>query len=206
MFGKNNNNSDDGNNFTKDYLISQAKYDEIINATLSSQTLYVMELLDKNNIEPTNSNLVDKSKQNLLHLAVRTKNYMLAEYLIEKKVSQSAKNIFGETPVDIAMKNNDTRMVELLYDVNKINNYKQLYEKLEDKCDDLRYNYNTLLSENTKLLFQVDDTNKTNKRLRDTCDTHEREIKRLKLDNNRLVDDNRVLQITVTNLRNTMKK
>lgn len=204
MFGNNNNNNN--NNFTKHYLISQAKYDEILNAALSSHTLLVMDLLDKSNLEPTNSNLVDKSKQNLLHLAVKTKNYMLAEYLIEKKVSQIAKNIFNETPVDIAIKNNDIRMIELLYGVNKMDNYKQLTQKLEDKCDDMKFNYEKILSENTNLSYKLEESTKTNKRLRDTNDVQEREIKRLKTDNVRLSEDNKILQTTVTNLRNSMKK
>ncbi len=206
MFGGGNNNNNNNNNFTKNYLISQAIYDEIINATIASRTLHVMDLLDKNNIEPTNSNLVDKSKQNLLHLAVRTKNYMLAEYLIEKKVSQSAKNVFGETAVDIAIKNNDTRMLELLYGINKIDSYKQLNDKLECKYNDMKFNYDTILNKNTQLSYNLDESNKTNKRLRDTCDVQEREIKKLKIEKEMVCEDNKVLQTTLNNLRNSMRK
>ena len=199
--------------FTKNNMVTQGKYDEIMNEALGSQTLSVINSLETNNINPTNINLVDKSKQNLLHLACKTKNYMLAEYLINKNVSHKVKNLFNETALDIAIKNGDVQMIGLLYGTSNIDNYKLSILKLEDKCNDFKLNIEMVMGINCKLerekmeaCEQLNNVTRTNKRLRDNHDTQEREIKKLKTENSLLTNDNKTLQITVNNLRSTMKK
>jgi ankyrin repeat protein len=182
------------------------RYDEIINAAREGKSILAMNLLDKYGMHPTNTNLIDKSKDTLLHLAARTREYMLAEYLLNKNVSSVVKNIFGETPVDIAIKNHDSRMLELMYRVNNVTNLNSQINKLENKCDELRVNYNTVSRNNTYLSLKNDELGASNKRLRETNEFQEREIKKLKIDNTNLTNDNKTLQTTIITLRNAMKK
>lgn len=204
-FSNNNNKPPVCIDYVTPIITIQTKCNEIMNAAIESETILVMNLLEKYDIEPSNQYLTDKSQQNLLHIAVKTKNYMLTEFLIEKNVVQD-KNIFGETPLNIAMKNSDSRMIELLYEVNKINNYKQLNTKLEVKYDDLQFSYNRISYVNDQLRTENNNLKITNKRLRDNEDANDREIKKLRIDKSSLMEDNRILQTTINNLRNSMKK
>ena len=189
----------------KPAIMTRTKCEEIMDAAVESKTVLAMNLLENYDIEPSNRLLMDKSQQNLLHIAAKTKNYMFAEFLVEKGVSQD-KNIFGETPLDIAMKNSDSRMIQLLYEVNKVGTFKQSIKKLEDKCDDLRYNFERVSTINDQLKTENTNLKITNKRLRDSEEVNDREVKKLKTEKNALLEDNRCLQTTVNNLRNSMKK
>jgi ABC-type phosphate transport system auxiliary subunit len=97
-------------------------------------------------------------------------------------------------------------MIELLYEVNNVNTFKQSIKKLENKCDDLRGNYDRVSSINDQLKTENSTLKITNKRLRDDGDINDRELKKLKTEKIALLDDNRVLQTTVNNLRSSMRK
>jgi hypothetical protein len=160
-----------------DIMFGSNKNAEIIKATYHAQNLKVYNLLDENNIKPSSKNLVDEMKQNLLHIAVRGRNYVLVEYFVDNDVSQTDKNIFNETPLDIAIKNNDKEMVELLCGHGKLENHKKTIKKLEDKCDDYRMNYEKVASINFDLKTQVESFNKSNQRLREVYDTVNNQLK-----------------------------
>jgi ankyrin repeat protein len=206
---------------------NKGKYEEIIEATLKAQTLTVHHLLEKYNVKPTDSNLVDKSNQNLLHMSVRAQNPILVEYLMENNVSHTAKNIFGETAMDIAIKNNDTHIVELLCGSKQIESLKKSCKKLETKCDEYKFNFEKASIINTQLKSEMEKGNKSLKRQRELYETQGLELKRVRTENGilkvtvtrqevtihdqeerivRLNSDNNVLQVTIKNLRDSMKK
>ncbi len=207
-------------------ILTRAKCDEIMDAAVDSNTFLVKQLLENGNFKPSDSLLVNKAKDSLLHLAVRTKNYGLVEYLLENNVTQT-KNVFGETPADIAMKNGDSKMMGLLLEVYKVNELRQtnrnltydneakgmaLHNMTADTLK-LKVNNESLQFSVNNLKSQVQNTESTLKRLRDNNDVTEREFKKLKLDHTqltndyvKLTNDHVVLQKTYTNLRSSMKK
>lgn len=212
---------------TNSSVMLQKKCCDIRGAAIGSNTLFVIDLLETNKIDVNNVNLFDESKQTLLHIAVKTKNYMLVEYLLGKNIDKDCVNIFGECALDIAIKNNDKKMIELLYDIGTINYHKNNNNKLEDKCDDLRFNYEKVLgfndklqrekselisdlnmqmrkcakleNENLGLVTNLDREMKNNKRLREDNDVCVRDLKKLKIDHQILTD-------TYNKLRDCMKK
>ncbi len=207
-------------------ILTRAKCDEIMDAAIDSNTNLVKQLLEYGYYKPSDSLLINKSKDNLLHLAVRTKNYMLVEYLLENNVQQT-KNIFGETPSDIAMKNGDNKMMGLLLEVYKVNELKQTNKNLtyDNEAKEmalhnmtadtlkLKVNNESLQFSVNNLKNQVQNNELSLKRLRDTNDMTDREFKKLKVDHVqltndfvKLTNDHVVLQKTYTNLRNGMKK
>ena len=211
MFGNNNN-----NNNNKNFNVSNINpnvYDEIILDTLNSHTLSVMNLLDKNNISLDDEKLIDSSNQNLLHLSVKTKNVMLTEFLLDKKLDKNKKNIFGETPIDIAFKDQNREMVEKLYGVDKLNFHIQANKRLESKFDELDRNYqkflvinSNLTAENTVLKKRLDNEIKTNKRKTEECFAVENDYKRMKIERDNVIDDNKTLRVVINNLRNGSRK
>lgn len=194
-------------------MFGSNKNAEIIQATYDCQNLKVYNLLDENNIKPSSKNLVDEMKQNLLHIAVRRKNYVLVEYLIENDVSQTDKNIFDERPLDIAIKNNDFQMVELLCGRGNSENQKKTIKKLEDKCDDYKMNYEKVANINLDLKTQVESVTKSNKRLRNIYNTVNNQLQTehatytSALQNcEKLREENKGLKTELNNLRITTKR
>ncbi|MCJ7636383.1 MAG: ankyrin repeat domain-containing protein, partial [Nitrososphaeraceae archaeon] len=102
-------------NFWSNYSnLNEDTRKSIISKAYSKDTNGVTYLLDSHNIDVNDSTLVDESKNTLLHLAVATKNTSLAKHLIGKKSTLNKKNSFGETPMQIALKNQDEGMVKIL--------------------------------------------------------------------------------------------
>ncbi len=189
-------------------VLTKAKCDEITDATIESNTNLVLQLLRNGNYNPSDKLFMNKTKDSLLHLAARTKNYGLAEFLIENNVEQT-KNIFGETPANIAMKNGDDRMAKLLLENDRINELKQINKNLkyDNEIKKIALDNMTIKVLNLNSALEL-----SNKRLRDNEET-DRVFKKLKTDhtqlNNdyvKLTNDHVVLQTTYDNLRSSMKK
>jgi chromosome segregation ATPase len=140
-------------------------------------------------------------------LAARTKNHMLANYLIEQKVKQ-IKNVFGELPSDIAMKNGDINMIEILLGYDKLNQCLSTNAKLTSKLKETQSYYdrvtniNDLLKEQTeKLRGNVITLERNNKRLREDLDTSDRELKRTKMSNEVIMKENDELKKNNKNVK-----
>ncbi len=193
-------------------VLTWEKREAITDATIASNTNLVLQLLENGNFNPSDKLFMNKTKDSLLHLATRTKNYELAEFLIENNVEQTT-NIFGETPANIAMKNCDNKMAKLLLENNRINELKQNNKDL--KCDNELKTIALQKMTAKSLNFQENNgvLELSNKRLREDNDKNERVFKKLKTDHEDLtvkhqllVKDNDTLKITYTNLRDSLKK
>lgn len=157
--------------------VSNECRDELINLTISQKTWEVIEYLEEHKIDPNDYNLVDNLGNTLLHLAVSTKNLLLTRHLVRIKSNQSKQNIFKETPMKIAMKNNDEHIIQELMDIS-----------------------------NSEELEELENEKKNNKRLRDDNNELKSENKKLNTENKKLKMDNSELQKTVKTLRESFKK
>jgi len=186
----------------------------------TSSTSNVINTLSRNNINPSSASLVDDFDQNLLHIAVKTKNYELTKYLVKEKTSMTKLSLFYETPYDIAIKNQDKKMIEILLSHDEFNFYKNEVARLNNTLSDSKHNNNSLIVTNKDLTIKnstlqvqlsvsntkLEEEKRSNKRKFEEYENCFRENKRLKTDNTKLQYDNTTLQNTVTSLRNSMKK
>ena len=211
-------------------VLTKSKSDEIMNAMLNFDTSLVIQSLKNGKFNPSDSLLMNNYKENLLHLAVRTKNYKLADFLLENNVEQK-QNIFGETPINIAMKNYDNKMAEMLLVNNKINELKKMNSDLKLENSKINesikiiavnaskiQNDNKILESSVKRLNEELEQTKSSslKRLRDFEETEEKfkkSFKKLKTDHEELkvihqtlIENNKILENNITTLRNEMKK
>jgi ankyrin repeat protein len=163
---------------------------------------------------------LDIYDNSLLHIAILNRSYDIVSYLIHKDSDINCVNQFNETPISIAIKNQDEKMIKIILNFNKyeIENSKvkedNIYLKnentrLNDKIKNLEYNNNKLLDSN-KILTQQNnylsiqlDNEKQNKR---KFDIYEEERLLLKNENKRLKEDNAILQNTVKTLKDLAKK
>lgn len=178
----------------------------IIRAAVQSKTNTVIELLERHRININNSSLVDDYGQNLLHIAVKGVNYDLVRYLMGKGGDRLKRSVYNETPIDIAMKNYDVKMVEILLEVDYESSFKVGNKQLSDKVVELESCNRKLIESNTELSqkngvlhLQLDDERRVGKRLRDESVVMIEENKRVK-------SDNKVLSDTVKVLREAAKK
>ena len=187
---------------------------EIIKNIYSQNTHAVISLINHHHINLDDTNLLDESQQNLLHIAVRTKNLELVKFLMNKKINKQKLNMFGETALDIAIKNHDKKMIEVLLYVEApiIMPYYQQIIKKDDYSESSR---------NVDKLTEELNTEKQNcKRKRDECNTLSNintslknentdlviENGKLKIENKKLKADNNELQKTIKTLRESFKK
>jgi len=211
-------------------VLTKSKSDEIMNAMLNFDTSLVIQSLKNGKFNPSDSLLMNNYKDNLLHIAARTKNYKLADFLLENNVEQK-RNIFGETPINIAMKNYDNKMAEMLLVNNKINELKKMNSDLKLENSKINesikiiavnaskiQNDNKILESSVKRLNEELEQTKSSslKRLRDFEETEEKfkkSFKKLKTDHEELkvihqtlIENNKILENNITTLRNEMKK
>lgn len=161
----------------------------------------------------------DESKQSLLHIAVRSGNRDLCNKLLSHGANIYKIDIFGETPLDIAVQKNNIVLIKLLLNgdiysyKNEIITTKNENIKLIDKNNELEKTNKKLLETNIDLTkkwnnetIRADIEIKTRKRLREELDNTCRENKRLKIENDNLKIDNKILQDTIITLRKSHKK
>lgn len=181
--------------------------------TLSSNTFSVKNTIIKHNVNISSNNMVDECGQNLLHIAVRTKNYDLVRYFMSYDIDKNKKNMFGESPVDIAMKNNDQKMLEIFFVREPDMRHKNENVRLSNRVGELEINNKKLIETNKDLTIkngilhmQRDEAVTFRKRKADEYDICIVENKKLKTENIQLKSDNSALQNTVMTLRSSMKK
>lgn len=198
---------------TKTITVEEDIKKTLIRNTLQSNTNHVKNLITRNNINITNNAIVDEFGQNLLHITSRTKNYELAKYLVSCNVDKNKKNIFGESSVDVAMKNHDREMLDILLNNDEMMRYKNENVRLINRVDDLESNNKKLIETNKDLSIkngllrvQTNEALVSRKRKADDYDICFTENKKLKSDITQLKSDNIALQDTVKSLRNSMKK
>jgi len=187
--------------------------DSLLKNTLRSNTYYVKKMIVEHNVNLNSNNLTDDYDQNLLHIAVKTKNYELAKYLVVNGINKDKKNMLYESPYDIAMKNGDQKMLEILFDGESSSMLKLENTRLSDRISDLETNNKKLIETNKDLTIkngalhiQLDDAIKSKKRKFDEYDVVWTENKRLKTEITQLKFDNSTLQETIKSLRDSMKK
>ena len=201
-------------NFFGSTVVEEDLRQTIIKATSQNERYKVCDLLQRHKLNVNNPYLVDDYGQNLLHLAVRVKGYDLAKFLVEKKIDKLKKNLFHETPFDIALKNHDLKMVETLLNIEYPSNFVLAENKrLTDKVNEIESNNLKLVGSNTALTqknailcIQLDDEKRSHKRQRDDHDNTVNENKKLRNENNLLKEDNKTLTNTIKTLRESMKK
>ena len=146
----------------------------------------------------------DEYGNSLLHIAVSSNNIELVAHLVEINMRKDHKNNFGETPVDIALKNRNLNIIKIL------------------ECDgpsgvpvskSIKATKAKLVRDNAELTKRNSDLSAINdglkgslKRKQTECDEHIGTIKKLRADNNGLKTDNSDLKATVDALRDSFKK
>jgi len=193
---------------------SNTSNDDVINNifyyTINNNNKQVIKLLSENKIDLNDKRCKDTYNNTLLHILANGHNLVLAEYLILYGLRRDHANSFGEKAVDIALKNNNLAMVRILTDIVQDSRLVERIENLETQRKGLYVRIEKTEIELGKAHVEV--RNLKRKRC-DQCEVHEREVKRLKTNNDQLVQtneklkkDNGDLQTTVTNLRASFKK
>lgn len=182
LFGGKNNGSRDNN------LLSL-----LFHFTLNKDTKRVKQLIEDNKI----NDLFDKKYRDdifdykyrddygntLLHIAVKTYNVDLTRYLILKGIDTEAINFFGERAIDIAKKNNNVELIQILSDIIVD---KELKKKIDNLELDKR-NYQADLTQTKVKLNEANNQIKTLKRKRnENIQVVEKENKRLKTEKSSL--------------------
>lgn len=159
---------------------------DIYTNAINRNTAKVINLLVDNNINL--ATYKDCYNQTLLHIAAETSNQDLAKYLMRNGLDKDVKDLFGKSPLDIAMRKNDRMMVQLLMD--------RWIDIITIRDD------NTRLTEmNNRIIATLVLEQTNNKRLREECNLLDRDNKKLRTENINLHKDNEVLQQTIKNLR-----
>ena len=181
--------------------------------TIKNNDRYALtSLISSHNIDINDSIYLDEYQNTLLHQAVLHKADNVIEYLM-KQIDLEKQNQFGETPLDLAIKNHHTKIVKQLTESTKLkedNVYlKSENKRLDEKVKTLESNNSKLLDANKSLTMKNNylqiqlETEKKGKR---RYETFESENKKLKTENEQLKSDNTILQKTVKTLKEFSKK
>ena len=194
--------------------------------TIQKNNDRVIDRIKRYNLDVNDDFYLDDCQQNLLHITTRTGNIHLTQQLINIGMNLEKRNIFGETPLDIAIQRNDSAIVKCLLKeengslakenqvLNQENRYlTQENSRLITKNKEYELNNKRLFDSNKDLtnkfnanLIILQNEQTKNKRLCDDLDFYVRDNKRLKQENIKLKEDNLVLQDTIKNLRNNNRK
>ena len=132
-------------------------------------------LLQKDFIDPL-------TNDTLLHLAIRTKNIALTKYLLNRDINKEVLNVFNETALDIAIKNQSTELVKIIMRHEQIDLPNNIYKK------------------------ELDVEKTAHKRKREECELLYIENLDLTRKLTKLEKDNEELKKTVKTLSNSLKK
>jgi hypothetical protein len=177
----------------------------------SNQKKQFIELI--NNCKDEINNKFDHDKKTLLHLAVQKNNKQFVQILFDSGSDINALNIFNQTPLFIAISNNNEDMVRLLNECSTIYNdqiliskhnltYNELYQKYLDE----QHNYDTLLND-----YNQTNNNYTNLKIKhESIQSKLKQCKRTleheKSYSTTLYDENQTLIKRVTKLKKLLEK
>jgi hypothetical protein len=181
--------------------------------TIKDNDKYALSsLVSTQSITLNDTSYLDEYQNTLLHQAVMLKADNVIEYLMSK-IDSEKQNQFGETALDLAIKNHHTKIVKLLTETTKYkedNIYlKNENKRLDEKVKTLESNNSKLLDANKTLTMKNNylqiqlDTEKKGKRRYETLES---ENKKLKTENEQLKSDKEILQKTVKTLKDFSKK
>ena len=141
---------------THDKINTDVLFDLAINQKIDE----LMKIINENKIDINDIEITDRYNNSLLHIAVRKSNTNMVQALILLNGDIHKKNYFYESPLDIAIQRNDTKMIiMLLHNENKIENSQKKRSKGE---------LNLLESQNKKLKVENNKLKEDNKVLEDT--------------------------------------
>lgn len=181
--------------------------------TIKDNDSYALSsLVSTHKIDLNDTNYLDGYQNTLLHQAVMHKADNVIDYLMNK-IDVEKQNQFGESALDLAVKNHNVKIIKKLTALTKIqedNTYlKNENKRLDDKVKTLECNNTKLLDANKSLTMKNNylqiqlDTEKKGKRRYETLES---ENKKLKTENEQLKSDNDILQKTVKTLKDFSKK
>lgn len=101
----------------------------------------LIKFLDSQKIDLSQSVWVDENGSNILHYVIRSPDIKTRDVvsLIDRGVDINQKDIFGQTPIDIAIRENKGDLVKALYNrdmTTNINENNQIKQLLEDEKHD----------------------------------------------------------------------
>lgn len=169
----------------------------------SRNSMKVCTLIKKYEFNLNSSECKDEYDNTLLHIVANSRNIKLAKQLILLGCQKHHTNLYGEKPVDIALKNNNLDMIKVLVDLEVDSFLQERIEALEKEREALLIDLTTVQEElNTRKRKACDD-----------CAVKERDLKKMRTDydnltktNNKLSTDNTDLKKTVDNLRESFKR
>ncbi|ARF09948.1 ankyrin repeat protein [Indivirus ILV1] len=169
-------------------ITEQIRKDIIRNAH-SNNTDEIKNIIDTNCIDINDPNLTDDSKNTLLHLAVATNNANLAKYVIDKGINKQKKNIFNESALRMALKNQDENLIRLIIgsdsNDNDLKKEKESHKRTRDEFEKEKSNHQTTRTERDIAIYENDILTTENKKIK---------------------EDNLELQKTIRILRQSFKK
>jgi ankyrin repeat protein len=182
--------------------------------TIKNNDLYAFRsILSTKNLLVNDSSLIDQYQNTLLHLSVMYKAYSIVEYLLRHNVDQEKINAFGETPFDLAVKDNNTKMIKTLSNLTGLKEdltyVKSQNKILDEKVKDLKVCNDKLLKTNQDLTMKNNylkiqlETEKTYKRKYDQLSE---ETTKLRVENDKIKDENKTLKKTVDVVKSYAKK
>jgi ankyrin repeat protein len=173
--------------------------------TIKNNDLYAFKsVIQTNNINLNDTELLDPYKNSILHIATINRANNIVKYLLDKNVDQEKVNLFDETALDIAIKNNDTKLVKMLTscDKEKVGYLEKENKRLDEKVKELETDKTKLLDTNKMLTMK---NNYLQVQLNEEKQSKRKYID-LESENKKLKTDNESLQKTVRTLKDLAKK
>jgi len=184
---------------------------DVIGYAMDSSINKMVACIEKNEIDINSDECVDVHNQTLLHIAVLKRNKCLVQQLLDMGIHTQVKNVFGELPIDIAIKNHDVEIVKMLldhdltYDYNYyMGQYDIIVERnklLEDDVVKLQECNKEMTKENEQLTVAIESEKTGSKRVREDNEHLENVNNILVEENGKLNADNEVLGATVETMR-----
>jgi len=159
----------------------------------------IYELIEKYKFDLNSLQCRDDYDNSLLHIATKSSNAELTKQLILLGINKHHQNSFGEKPIDIALKNNDLKIIKILENFDCDEYLQSRIDNLEFTNVKLNEDVIRLTNKNITLSDDLSSAKLNLKRQRDDCDGHVKTIKKLKKDNTDLKN-------TVDSLRDSFKK
>lgn len=140
----------------------------------------IIRFLDDNQISLEDKKFTDEYGSSLYHIAVMTRNVELLKSLLRYRSCEQIPNVFGQTPLSLAIEMQDEEMIKAFYgeDTDKLRNEKSV---LEARVRSLTRERDDLKSKSTLFEHELKRERLSCKRNRDAYNDSDRQCKRLRL-------------------------